>query len=93
MTEANYIVLRKPGLMEDEGHYELLTTCETRQEIAEFCINYTENNTGYFRMSSLVWTGSMSVRTFVPEELREWMPQKLCYHIRDIVKRVREETA
>lgn len=48
------VIMRRPELMEDEGHFHLLGCFETPDEAIKFVRGYTDNDKGYFRVSSLV---------------------------------------
>lgn len=80
--QPKFIIFRKPCLMEDEGQYHILASCDTREDVAVFCKEFTEDGKGYFHMGDLLWDGSNSVGCFVPEELQNWMPERLCDFIR-----------
>ena len=78
VSDDKFIVVRWPCLMEDEGNWHVLAVCDTRQEVAEFTKEYTDNDTGYFRVSNLVYIGShFSSSHRVPDELKPFLPENI----------------
>lgn len=83
ITEANddkFIVVRLPCLMEDEGNWHVLAICDDLLEVANFCKKYTDEDTGYFRMSSLVFIGSWfgdTKSSFLTEEQKKYLPENI----------------
>jgi len=85
VRDDKFIVIRWPCLMEDEGNWHVLAICDTRQEVAEFTKEYTDNDTGYFKVSNLVYIGSHfssaggrvspEFLPFFPKNIREYLNQ------------------
>jgi hypothetical protein len=82
VRDNKFIVVRLPRLMEDEGNWHVLAICDTRQDVAQFCKEYTESDTGYFKVSDLVYIGShfssaggqvtSDLQSFLPLNIREY---------------------
>ena len=78
VSDNKFIVVRWPCLMEDEGNWHVLAICDTRQEVAEFTKEYTDDDIGYFKVSNLVYIGShFSSSPRVPDELQPFMPKNI----------------
>lgn len=80
--DDKYVVARRPCLMEDEGNWHILALCDTREEVALFVKKFTEDNTGYFRVSTCVYLGSHfgsggrvseDLQQYLPINIREWV--------------------
>lgn len=79
VCDDKFIVVRKNCLMEDEGNWHVLAICDTRQDVAEFCREFTEEDQGYFHMSNLVYIGShfSSAGGMVSDELQPFLPENI----------------
>lgn len=81
--DDKFIVVRKNCLMEDEGNWHVLAICDTRQEVAEFCKDFTDRGEGYFHMGNMIYIGSHfssaggrvsdELQLFLPENIREYL--------------------
>jgi hypothetical protein len=68
--------------MEDEGNWQVLAICDTRDEVAQFVKKYVEDCDGFFKVSNLVYVGShfspggmvdVSLQPFLPMNMREYL--------------------
>ena len=74
MNSDKFVVIRAPVLMEDEGNFHILAICDTLQEVADFCNEFTA--VGYFSLGDLFYIGCGGrVRdlSFLPKNIKEYL--------------------
>lgn len=76
-TSNKLVLLQPPCLMEDEGFTHVIAVCDTYEEVAQAARDYTDNDTGYFRVSNLVWVGDVMGDARLSEDLKPFMPKNL----------------
>lgn len=80
-----FVLARLPNLMEDEGNWQVLAIFDNLQELAEFSKEFTESDTGYFKVWDLIFIGSPCGEGGpVTDELKPFMPRNIKYYMESV---------